>query len=162
MPPAGSGIILAQLLHLDGFEVTGTASGAGLDFLRGLGISEALDYGSYDPEPLEGRFSAIIYLSGKLTAEHGRAMLDAPGTFLSTVPGASVMIGAAKPFDSRKVGPVFAFADAASSRAVLERVEAGDVSVKIGAEHSLTKAIKTVAAVESGTLKVPGKVVLTA
>lgn len=159
----GIGHFLAQLLRLDGFEVTGTASGEGLDVLKTLGIPGALDYRSYDPASLAGRFSAIIDLPGKLTADKGRAMLAAPGTLRTTVPGPSVMVAAATTaFGSRKVGPVFAVADAASSRAVLELVEAGDVSITIGAERPLTEAIDTIAAVESGALEVPGKVVLTA
>lgn len=90
-------------------------------------------------------------------------MLADSGSFRTTVPGLSVMVSAATTaFSSRKVGPVFAIPDAASSRAVLELVEAGDVSIKIGAERPLTEALETVAAVESGALKVPGKVVLTA
>ena len=159
----GIGHFLVQLLGLDGFEVTGTASGAGLDVLGALGIPEVLDYRGYDPASLAGRFSAIIDLPGKLTARHGRSMLADPGTFRTTVPGASVMLGAATTaFGSRKVGPVFAIPDAASSRAVLGLVEAGEVSIKIGAERPLTEAIDTIAAVESGALKVPGKVVLMA
>lgn len=45
----GIGHFLAQLLRLDGFEVTGIASGAGLDVLRALGIPGVLDYRGYDP-----------------------------------------------------------------------------------------------------------------
>jgi len=159
----GIGHFLAQLLRLDGYEVTATASGAGLGVLRALGIPEVLDYRNYDPASLAGRFSAVLDLPGKLTAGQGRAMLSDPGVFRTTVPGLSTMVGAATTaFGSRKVGPVFAVPDAASSRAVLGLVEAGDVSVEIGAERPLTEAIGTVAAVESGALKVPGKVVLTA
>lgn len=157
----GIGHFLVQLLAADGINVTGTASGAGLELLENLAVPTILDYRTYDPRSLAGQFSTIIDLSGKLAAGQARTMLAEPGTFRSAVPGLSTIIGAATTaFSSRKVGPVFAFADAASSRTVLELVEAGDVSISIGGERPLTEAIATVTAVESGAMKVPGKVVL--
>lgn len=92
----GVGHLAVQLARILGAaRVVGTASPKHLDFVRSLGVDEAIDYNRFDPSAYAGAFDIFFDAAAKSTFQQVHACLSDRGMYLRTRPTAQVMAEAA-------------------------------------------------------------------
>lgn len=82
----GIGSFAVLLAKLEGADVTALASGPKLEYVRGLGADEALDYREHDVAGLDGRWDVILDASGVHPFARLRPLLGPDGAAVSTRP----------------------------------------------------------------------------
>jgi NADPH:quinone reductase-like Zn-dependent oxidoreductase len=97
----GVGSIAVQLGKAMGARVTALTNAANLEFVRGLGADEALDYRTTSPKDLD-RFDAILDTSGVDMAAY-RALLRTDGRMVTTALDKLVQIARSVVHGSRRV-----------------------------------------------------------
>lgn len=158
----GIGLFFVQLLVESGVQVTATASASSLDVLRRVGVTAALDYRSDALAALTGTFDIVVDLSSKLSYSQAVPLLARRGRYYTLTPNASAFGSLiATVFTKKKARLAFAIASAKTARVILDHIAGDRMLVEVGAERPLDDAIAVMTALESGELKVPGKVVLT-
>jgi len=75
----GVGSFAVQLAALAGATVTGVCSTAKLDFVRGLGATEVVDY---TKGPVTGRFDVVVDIAGARSIGEGKQLLTDRGTLV--------------------------------------------------------------------------------
>lgn len=78
----GVGSIVTQLAHSVGATVTGVASAAKADFVRGLGADRVLDYTTTEPTDGSERYDVIIDMGGRRPVRKLRHILTKTGTLV--------------------------------------------------------------------------------
>lgn len=92
----GVGHLAVQIAHLAGAEVTAVTSARNLDFVRGLGAAEVIDYATTDYTTLDRRYDLIVDVQGNHRAAENLRVLSPDGRW--------VIVGG--PNDSRLLGPL--------------------------------------------------------
>jgi NADPH:quinone reductase-like Zn-dependent oxidoreductase len=91
----GVGHVAVQLAKLRGAKVIGTAS-VNIDFLRELGVDEAIDYATTPFEQVVRRVDVVLDLVGGDTQERSWAVLKPGGILISTIQPPSEETAAAR------------------------------------------------------------------
>jgi NADPH:quinone reductase-like Zn-dependent oxidoreductase len=142
----GIGQYLVRLLALAGCTVEASGSAAAAETLQALGAVPH-DYRALDTSALDGRFDAVVDLSGALHFAEAKPWLRAAGTFYALVPDARTALDeAATLLPGRPKARVLTVqSNAARIRRVLTFVAAGSIRVRFGAVHPLADAIEVLA-----------------
>jgi NADPH:quinone reductase-like Zn-dependent oxidoreductase len=162
----GVGSFAVQIAKAAGAYVTGVASGAKADFVRGLGADRVIDYRTEDFTALDEQFDLIVDLGGNTRTRTLRRLLSAGGT-LVIVGGESggrwtggfgrgLRAAMLSPFVSQRLTTFVASEDAASTQAILDLIEAGEVRPALDETFRLERTADAMRALETGTVQ--GKV----
>lgn len=160
----GAGTFAIQLAKLSGAHVTGVDNAGKLDFMRGLGADEVVDYRSTDFTRLEP-FDLVLDLVAYRSVFAYRRALARGGRYLCV--GGTVRallriltVGAAVGvLTGRRLGVLVAREGPAHFEPVAERVVAGDLRIHIDRIFSLDEVPLALAHVGEG--RALGKVVIT-
>jgi NADPH:quinone reductase-like Zn-dependent oxidoreductase len=164
----GVGSFAVQIAKAAGAHVTGVASGAKADFVRGLGADRVIDYRTEDVTAMDEQFDLIVDLGGNTRTRTLRRLLAARGT-LVIVGGESggrwtggfgrgLRAALLSPFVSQRLTTFVASEDAASTQAVIDLVASGKVRPALDQTFPLERAADAMRALETGTVR--GKVAL--
>jgi NADPH:quinone reductase-like Zn-dependent oxidoreductase len=158
----GVGHLAVQIAKSRGAYVIGTASAAKHDFLRSIGVDEAIDYHTVDFTESAKDIDVVLDPVSRDAAARARslAVLRPGGTLVSILP---VPIDAAELADIAARGiryeSLLVEADRAGMRAIADLVETGALRAHIEATFPLAEAAKAHTLGETG--RTTGKIVLT-
>lgn len=159
----GVGHLAVQIAKSRGAYVIGTASAAKHDFLRSLGVDEAIDYHTVDFTEAVKDIDVVLDLVSLDTAGRARslAVLRPGGTLVSILPVATVDPDEMADFAERGVRfeSLLVEADRAGMQAIADLAETGALRVHIEATFPLAEAAGAHALGETG--RTTGKIVLT-
>jgi NADPH:quinone reductase-like Zn-dependent oxidoreductase len=131
------GSVAVQLARDVGAEVIGTASGAGLDVVAGLGATRTIDYRNERFETLVGDVDVVLDTIGGATQEASWSTLRPGGLLVATAmpppPGRAEAAGARGAF-------VFTRPDGHVLAELARRADAGRLHVLVGEEFALADA----------------------
>lgn len=158
----GVGHLAVQIAKSRGAYVIGTASAGKHDFLRSLGVDEAIDYQNVDFTEVVKDVDVVLDPISRDAAARARsrAVLRPGGTFVSILP---TLIEADEVADIAQRGIRFEMllveADRAGMQAISDLVQAGALRAHIESTFPLAEAAKAHALGETG--RTTGKIVLT-
>ncbi|MEV6961150.1 NADP-dependent oxidoreductase [Streptomyces sp. NPDC051207] len=156
----GVGHVAVQIAKARGAHVIGTASAGKHDFLRGIGVDEAIDYRTTDFASAVKDVDVVLDTLGEDTPVRSLRVLRPGGIVVSILPGGSDEF----PREAERLGmrAVRMLVDASHSgmRAVAELVEAGRLRPEIERTFPLAEAARAHAL--GGTGRTTGKLVLLA
>jgi NADPH:quinone reductase-like Zn-dependent oxidoreductase len=89
----GVGSFGIQIAKALGAHVTASASAANASLVRQLGADVVIDHGTTDYASLPDRFDVVFDCAGTSSYVHARPVLARGGTYLTTLPGPSGIIG---------------------------------------------------------------------
>lgn len=150
------GSVAVQLALAQGANVAGTCSAASMSNARLAGVDPVFDYGDANAWNCDRPFDAIFDTAGTLDVGRGLGMLKPTGRFIDINPTPRRLLrGLLSPRYK------LAFATMAFSHLpdIAKLAADGTLKPLVGLTRPMSKAVATIAAVESG-LRVPGKVVL--
>jgi NADPH:quinone reductase-like Zn-dependent oxidoreductase len=153
----GVGRAAAQLALMRGAGVTGNCSAAGIAEARELGLSEALDYRTFDPARYPHRFDAVIDTAAALSVTQSNAMLKRGGNvvFVDFLPAKLAAILTSPRHHIAQGTP-----SPAHMNGIAGAAKQGKLAAKIARTVSLTEAVGALTELETkGTPK--GKLVIT-
>lgn len=149
------GSVAVQLARAVGAEVIGTASGAGLDLVAGLGARQVIDYRNERFEAAVKDVDVVLDTIGGATQEASWATLRRGGLLVATAmpppPGRAEAAGARSAF-------VFTRPDGRVLAELARRADAGRLQVFVGEEFALADAPHAHRIGEAGRAR--GKMVL--
>lgn len=164
----GVGSFAVQIAKAAGAVVTGVASGAKLDFVKGLGADHVVDYATDDLTSHAGRYDVIIDIAGNRGLRTLRRLLTPDGTLvISGGEGGGRWLGgtdrqlratALSPFIAQRLGTFIAAENAADLDALTELIEAGHVSPAVARTYPLAEAPAAVRDLRAGRIR--GKAVV--
>lgn len=161
----GVGSFAVQLAAAAGAEVTGVCSRRNLDFVRGLGAGEAIDYGAENFLCMDRRWDLIFDAIGRETWAGCRPRLSSRGWYLTTVPKPADLAAAVTTALGRRVRPgaprcavILARSSGRRLRAVSRLIDEGRVRVPVEAVLGLDRAAEALD--RSRTFHTRGKLVL--
>ncbi len=132
----GVGTFAVQLAHRRGARVTGTASAANLDFVRGLGADEVIDYRAERFEDVVRDVDVVFDTVGGETLERSRGVLK-PGGRLVTVAASGE-----RTTDERVRAAYFIVEPSRTQLAEIARlIDAGALRPVVGGEFPLADAL---------------------
>jgi NADPH:quinone reductase-like Zn-dependent oxidoreductase len=88
----GVGHLAVQVAKALGATVTATCSAQNLDFVKGLGADEIVDYRSTDVTTLGERFEIVFDTVGSLSYGKAAKLLIPDGTYVSTLPNFEIVL----------------------------------------------------------------------
>ena len=155
----GVGHVAVQIAKARGAYVIGTASAAKHDFLRELGVDEAIDYRETDFAEAVKDVDVVLDMLGGETALKSLRVLRPGGIVVSIVPmGKPDFYEEAERLGVRAVR-MLVDADRADMQSIAELVEAGKLRATIAGTFPLADAAEAHALGETG--RTAGKLVLT-
>jgi len=155
----GVGHVAVQIAKARGAYVIGTASAAKHDFLRELGVDEAIDYRETDFSEAVKDVDVVLDMLGGETALKSLRVLRPGGIVVSIVPmGKPDFYEEAERLGVRAVR-MLVDADRADMEAIAELVEAGKLRATVAATFPLADAAEAHALGATG--RTAGKLVLT-
>ena len=161
----GVGHLAIQLAKILGaIHVVGTAGSEHLDFVRGLGADEAVDYESIDSSKYEGMFDIYFDAAAKVDFTEIRSMLTENGTYIRTRPSAKTVAEAALTKVAGIVGyekqakVIWMKPKAADLRMLSELTDSGQLKVVVAEIFPFVDYVRFVQAGEKS--EAPGKYVL--
>ncbi|WP_043670290.1 NADP-dependent oxidoreductase [Streptomyces xylophagus] len=155
----GVGHVAVQIAKARGAYVIGTASAGKHDFLRELGVDEAIDYQETDFAEAVKDVDVVLDMLGGETALKSLRVLRPGGIVVSIVPmGKADFYEEAERLGVRAVR-MLVDADRADMQAIAELVEAGKLRATIAGAFPLADAAEAHAL--GGTGRTVGKLVLT-
>jgi NADPH:quinone reductase-like Zn-dependent oxidoreductase len=89
----GIGMFLTQLAKKRGAVVTAVTSSKGVVLAKKWGADEVIDYKAQNILATDKRFDVVADLSGKLSFNNAKRLLNAGGTFITTIPGLKTLAG---------------------------------------------------------------------
>lgn len=162
----GVGSYAVQLAKAAGAEVTGVASAAKADLVRGLGADHVLDYRT--PDWLAGRYDLIVDIAGNTALKRLRGALTPTGTLVIVGgEGAGNVLGMGRalrammlsPFVRQRLAMMVSSEGAADLARLTTYVEAGDVTPSVGRTYALEEAPQAMRDLVAGQVR--GKAVIT-
>ncbi|MFJ2884585.1 NADP-dependent oxidoreductase [Streptomyces sp. NPDC087305] len=155
----GVGHVAAQIAKARGAYVIGTASAGKHDFLRELGVDEAIDYRETDFAEAVKDVDVVLDTLGGETGVKSLRVLRPGGVVVSIIP-----IGSAEfPDEAERLGVravrMLVDADRADMESIVELVEAGKLRATVARTFPLADAAEAHALGETG--RTAGKLVLT-
>ncbi|MGP4050362.1 NADP-dependent oxidoreductase [Streptomyces sp. 2A115] len=159
----GVGHLAVQIAKSRGAYVIGTASAAKHDFLRSLGVDEAIDYHTVDFTEAVKDIDVVLDSVSLDTAARARslAVLRPGGTLVSILPIAPIGPDELADIAERRVRyeSLLVEADRAGMQAIADLAETGALRAHIEATFPLAEAAKAHTLGETG--RTTGKIVLT-
>ena len=164
----GVGSFAVQIAKVRGAEVTGVCSERNVDFVRGLGADDTVDYGREDFTRKGAQYDAVLDCVGNRSISALRHALTPHGTLVEIGGGSGKLLGplrvlAAAAIVDRFVGqrlmPFLAKPTRADLLELAELVESGRVRPAVDRTVPLSQAAGAIAHVETHHAR--GKVVLT-
>jgi NADPH:quinone reductase-like Zn-dependent oxidoreductase len=159
----GVGHLAVQIAKSRGAYVIGTASAAKHDFLRSIGVDEAIDYHSADFTEVVSDVDVVLdsVSIDPVARARSLAVLRPGGTLVSILPVAPVDPDELADIAERGIRfeALLVEADHAGMQAIADLVEAGALRAHIEATFPLAEAAKAHALGETG--RTTGKIVLT-
>ena len=137
-----TGIFAIQLAKALGARVTAVDSGSKLDFMRGLGADEVIDYRQTDVGRLEDRFDLILDPIAGITAGTARRLLAEGGTYW-VVGGrtrrllATLLQGAITRSSGRQLKVLLVSPASEHLTVLLQKCSMGSLQVPVEAEYGL-------------------------
>jgi NADPH:quinone reductase-like Zn-dependent oxidoreductase len=89
----GIGMFLTQLAKKRGAVVTAVTSSKGGVLAKKWGADEVIDYKAQNILATDRRFDVVADLSGKLSFNNAKRLLNAGATFITTIPGLKTLAG---------------------------------------------------------------------
>ena len=89
----GIGMFLTQLAKKRGAVVTAVTSSKGGVLAKKWGADEVIDYKAQNILATDRRFDVVADLSGKLSFNNAKRLLNAGATFITTIPGLKTIAG---------------------------------------------------------------------
>jgi NADPH:quinone reductase-like Zn-dependent oxidoreductase len=89
----GIGMFLTQLAKKRGAVVTAVTSSKGVVLAKKWGADEVIDYKAQNILATDKRFDVVADLSGKLSFNNAKPLLNAGATFITTIPGLKTLAG---------------------------------------------------------------------
>jgi NADPH:quinone reductase-like Zn-dependent oxidoreductase len=161
----GVGSFAVQLAAEDGARVTGVCSARNLEFVRGLGAAETVDYREQDFLDLDRRWNVICDAIGKETWSRCRSRLTPDGAYVTTVPKAGDLaatllgkLSLARQRSARRCVLTLAQSRGDRLQAISRLIEKGRIHVHVEQVFDLDEAGEALA--RSRTLHTRGKLVL--
>jgi NADPH:quinone reductase-like Zn-dependent oxidoreductase len=156
----GVGSFAIQVGKASGAHVTATASAANANLLRHLGADMCIDYSTTDYASLSDRFDVILDCTGKSSYFHARRVLSKGGTYLTTLPGPSALLGKllAPLFGQRVVMLIVKYVGADGEK-LAELVSAGKVQPLLSRTLKLDEVPAALESMRLGQ-RIPGKQVV--
>lgn len=152
----GVGRAAAQIARICGATVVGSCSASGREEALALGVSEVVDYRTFDTAPYRRRFDVVFDAAGALSLSQCSAMLKRRGMSLHIVPTPAKLIGSLLPSQHHLV---FGNPTPQGMVDIAEAFERGQIVPAIGRIVSLSEAIPAVVELErAGSPK--GKLVI--
>lgn len=155
----GVGHLAVQIAKARGAVVVGTASASKLDFIRGLGVDEAIDYQAGDITEVRDVDIVLAFIGGD---DRLRSLetLKPGGVLVTSVPDEefSSVVSRATELDVRAAA-VFVEHDRAAMEGIASLVADGRLRPVIADVYPLSDAAKAHSQIETG--RVSGKLVLT-
>ncbi|MBA1149352.1 NAD(P)-dependent alcohol dehydrogenase [Ectothiorhodospiraceae bacterium WFHF3C12] len=157
----GVGHFAVQTAKALGAHVTAVCSHRNLEFVRGYGADEVIDYGETNVTALPGPYDCVFDVFGQYSARDFRACLARHGRYVSTVPKAATLFGEllARTGLSRRSRLV----NVRSRRADLEQLARwyteGRLRAHVENRYPMTRAAEAHRQIE--TKRTRGKIVLT-
>lgn len=156
----GVGSFAVQVAKAQGAGVTGVASGSKLDFVRGLGATEVIDYRTQDFTELEAGYDVIIDTGGRNNLRRLRSALAPRGTLvivggeggnkLTGGFGRQVRASLLSPFRSQSM-PFFVSAEHHESiDRLAELMSVGEVLPAVGQTRALSEVPEAMEELEAG------------
>lgn len=162
----GVGSFAVQIAVAAGAVVTAVASGAKADFVRGLGADRVIDYREQEVTELAERFDLIIDLGGNTSVRALRRLLVSDGTLVVVGGesggrwtggfGRSLRAPVVSAFVSQRLTWFVAKEDAASTQAVVDLINSGQIRPALDATYPLAQASDAMRALADGAVR--GKV----
>jgi NADPH:quinone reductase-like Zn-dependent oxidoreductase len=90
----GVGHFAVQIARAIGARVTGVASARNLDFVRGLGADDVVDYGLTPPDRLTERYDVVLDAVSAWSAKRLARQTAPGGVYVSTLPGPGAFVEA--------------------------------------------------------------------
>ena len=163
----GVGSYAVQLAKILGARVTGVASAAKADFVRGLGADHVLDYDRDDFADGTRRYDLILDIGGGSTVRRLRRALQPRGTVVfvgsentGNVTGMGRQLRGAMTslFVRQRLALLMSKERASDLHVLTEHLQAGQLTPSIAASYPLAQAKDAMRLLEAG--KVRGKVVI--
>jgi NADPH:quinone reductase-like Zn-dependent oxidoreductase len=165
----GVGSYAVQVAKASGAEVTGVASTAKLDLVRGLGADHVIDYTRDDFADGEKRYDLIIDIAGNPSLSHLRRALTPSGTAVLTggEEGENITGGMGRqlramllsPFVGQRLTGFVPKERGTDIQRLAERIEAGALVPSIDRTYPLDQVPEAMRRLEAGDVR--GKVAIT-
>ena len=156
----GVGHLAVQIAKARGAEVIGTARAEKHDFLRDLGIDEAIDYTAHPFEEAAPEVDVVLDLVG--TDDYGLRSLETlrkDGLLIAIPGGVSDAVAAAAEKQSKRATGLLVEPDAAGLESLAALADEGRLRVVVERSYPLTQAAEAQRRLQHG--RASGKVVLT-
>ncbi|MGC9539502.1 NADP-dependent oxidoreductase [Streptomyces sp. UG1] len=155
----GVGHVAVQIAKARGAYVIGTASAGKHDFLRGIGVDEAIDYRETDFAEAVKDVDVVLDTLGGETSTRSLRVLRPGGIVVSILPGGSDELYVAAERLGVRVLRMLVDASHSGMKAIAELVEAGKLRPTIAGTFPLADAAEAHALGDTG--RTTGKLVLT-
>lgn len=152
------GAMAVQLGVAQGAQVAGTCSRKSMGRARQAGLDQVFDYADPGSWRAAGQFDVIFDTAGTLDVGRGLSMLKSGGVFLDINPTPRRLL---RGMLTRRYKMVFATMATRHLAEIAALAAQGTLKPAIGLERQFSEGVATIAAVEGGALRVPGRVVLT-
>jgi NADPH:quinone reductase-like Zn-dependent oxidoreductase len=157
----GVGTLAVQVAKAFGAHVTGVASTSKLELVRSIGADEVIDYTREPLERAEGRWDAIVDTAGRRPVRVLRRLLAPNGTLaiVGGEGGGRVTGGFFRQIlrgpllslvGGRRLRPVVSKETGEDLRALVDLIEAGDVTPVVGRTFQLVEAADAMRYLEQG------------
>lgn len=155
----GVGSLAVQIAKAYGAEVTGVASAQHLDFVRGLGADEVIDYRTTDFTQLDRQWELVFDVAGRSSYAAARHVLSHHGRFISTEPSVAGAAMSILTSVLKKKGRVMlARPRSGDLRELVRLASVGQLSVPVDRVYPLEQAAEAHRYLESGGVR--GKLIL--
>jgi NADPH:quinone reductase-like Zn-dependent oxidoreductase len=163
----GVGSFAVQVAKADGAEVTGVCSTSKVDFVRGLGADDVIDYTAEDVTARDETWDVVVDIAGHRPLDRLRRILAPKGTLVfvgAEVPG--LLGGMSRQWRAQAIGPFvgqtfkapFARARAADLETLRDLVTAGRVTPAVTETYALAEVPQAIRDLRAG--KIRGKAVI--
>ncbi len=156
----GVGHFAVQVAKVFGAEVTGVCSGANVEFVRGIGADNVIDYTKEDFTNGGARYDIIFDAVAKRSFGECKKALAPKGIYVSTLPSPTVILSQYLTgfFTGKKARIIMVSQNETDLQWMQNQIEAGKIKVVIDKIFPLVQAKEALAYSETG--KARGKIVL--
>ena len=154
----GVGSFAVQLARNAGADVTGTCSAGNIDYVRGLGATQVIDYTRDSFAPHAGRYDVVVDTMGGDVAVKSLELLKAGGILAGVAPPSEALVAQATAAGKRAVG-FQVKPNGAQLAQIGALIDAGKIRTTVAAAFPLSQAGRAHEQSKLGHTR--GKIVLT-